>query len=84
MDLPYTNVILGVQWLGTLGPITTNYKTTEMSFNSKEGKRVTLKGMTENTPRVVSAKRMEAIFKREDVAYATKCLVSVQTTQEGR
>jgi hypothetical protein len=24
MDLPDTNIILGVQWLGTLGPITTN------------------------------------------------------------
>jgi hypothetical protein len=26
MDLPDTNIILGVQWLSTLGPITTNYK----------------------------------------------------------
>jgi hypothetical protein len=32
MDLPDTNIILGVQWLSTLGPITTNYKTMEMSF----------------------------------------------------
>jgi hypothetical protein len=24
MDLPDTNIILGVQWLNTLGPITTN------------------------------------------------------------
>ena len=54
-----------------MGPITTNYKTMEMSFNSEEGKRVTLKGMTENVPRVVSAKRMEAMFRREDVTYAT-------------
>jgi hypothetical protein len=45
MDLPYTNVILGVQWLSALGPITTNYKTMEMSFNGENGKRVILKGM---------------------------------------
>jgi hypothetical protein len=32
MDLRDTNIILGVQWLNTLGPITTNYKTMEMSF----------------------------------------------------
>jgi hypothetical protein len=32
MDLPDTNIILGVQWLNTLGTITTNYKTMEMSF----------------------------------------------------
>jgi hypothetical protein len=63
MDLPHTNVILGVQWLSTLGPITTNYKTMEMSFNSEEGKKVTLKGMTENSPKVVLAKRMEAVFR---------------------
>jgi hypothetical protein len=39
MDLPDTNIILGVQWLSTLGPITTNYKTMEMSFNEESGKR---------------------------------------------
>jgi hypothetical protein len=81
MDLPDTNVILGVQWLSTLGPITTNYKTMEMSFNSEEGKRVTLKGMTENTPRVVSTKRMEVVFRHGDMAYATECLVVTQNTQ---
>jgi hypothetical protein len=63
MDLPDTNIILGVQWLSTLGPITTNYKSMEMSFNSGEGKRVTLKGMTKNAPRVVSTKSMEEIFR---------------------
>jgi hypothetical protein len=84
MDLPDTNVILGVQWLSTLGPITTNYKTMEMSFNSEEGKRVTLKGMTENTPRVVSAKRMEVVFRHGDMAYAAECLVVTQNTQDKR
>jgi hypothetical protein len=83
MDLPDTNVILGVQWLSTLGPITTNYKTMEMSFNGENGKRVTLKGMSGNAPRVVTTKRMEAIFRREDVVYATKCLISVQLDNEG-
>jgi hypothetical protein len=62
MDLPDTNIILGVQWLSTLGPITTNYKTMEMSFIDEIGKKVVLRGMTDNTPRVVTAKRMEAIF----------------------
>jgi hypothetical protein len=37
MDLPDTNIILGVQWLSTLGPITTNYKTMEMSFMEEGG-----------------------------------------------
>jgi hypothetical protein len=58
VDIPDTNIILGVQWLSTLGPITTNYKTMEISFNTEEGKRVTLKGMTRDSPRVVTAKKM--------------------------
>jgi hypothetical protein len=37
MDLPDTNIILGVQWLSTLGPITTNYNTMEMSFMEEGG-----------------------------------------------
>jgi hypothetical protein len=44
MDLLDTNVILGVQWLSTLGPITTNYKTMEMSFNSERRKEGDLEG----------------------------------------
>jgi hypothetical protein len=75
VDIPDTNIILGVQWLSTLGPITTNYKTMEMSFTTEEGKRVTLKGMTGESPRVVTAKKMHAIFRHEEVAYATKCFV---------
>jgi hypothetical protein len=74
--------MLGVQWLSTLGPITTNYKTMEMSFNTKNGKRVTLKGMTGEAPRVVTTKRMHAIFRREEVAYATKCFI-MEKSHEG-
>ena len=37
VDIPYTNIIFVVQWLSTLGPITTNYKTMEMSFIEEGG-----------------------------------------------
>jgi hypothetical protein len=65
MDLLDTNIILGVQWLITLGPITTNYKTMEMSFVGEGGRKVVLRGMIGNSARVVTAKRMETIFRRE-------------------
>jgi hypothetical protein len=65
MDLLDNNIILGVQWLSTLGPMTTNYKTMEMSFVEEGGRKVVLRGMTGNSARVVMTKRMEAIFKRE-------------------
>jgi hypothetical protein len=71
MDLPDTNIILGVQWLSTLGPITSNYKTMEISFIEENGENVILRGMTGNTPRVVTTKHMKAIFRREDIVYAT-------------
>jgi hypothetical protein len=83
MDLPDTNIILGVQWLSTLGPITKNYKTMEMSFTEETGKNVVLRGMAGNTPRVVTAKCMEAIFRREDIVYATKCKMSVRVDKKG-
>jgi hypothetical protein len=65
MDLPDTNIILGVQWLSTLGPITTNHKTMEMSFTEESRRKVVLRGMTGNLAKVVTTKRMEAIFRRE-------------------
>jgi hypothetical protein len=82
MDLPDTNIILGVQRLSTLGPITTNYKTMEMSF-TEETWKVVLRGMTGNTPKVVTAKGMEAIFRREDIAYAAECRISVRVDKKG-
>jgi hypothetical protein len=42
VDLPDTDVVLGVQWLITLGKITTNYQTLEMGFKDSDGKRVVL------------------------------------------
>jgi hypothetical protein len=83
MDLPDTNIILGVQWLSTLGPITTNYKTMEMSFTEESGKKVVLRGMSGNTPRVVTTKRMEAIFRREDIVYVAECRISVRVDKKG-
>jgi hypothetical protein len=71
MDLRDTNIILGFLWLSILGPVTTNYNTMEMSFMEESGKKVVLRGMTGNTPRVVTTKHMEAIFKRKDIVYAT-------------
>jgi hypothetical protein len=83
MNLPVTNIILGVQWLSTSGPITTNYNTMEMSFTEENGKKVVLRGMIGNTPRVVTTKRMEVIFRREDIAYATECIISARVDKKG-
>jgi hypothetical protein len=70
VDLSDTDVVLGVQWMITLGKITTNYQTLEMGFRDQDGKKVVLRGMSTGAPRTVSAKRMERIFRHGEVAYA--------------
>lgn len=76
VDLADTNAVLGVQWLSTLGTISQNYQAMEMGFNAPDGKRVVLRGMSNGSPRVVSSKRMEALFGHGDVAYAAECLIT--------
>jgi hypothetical protein len=46
VDLVDTDVVLGVQWLITLGNISTNYQTLEMGFRDSEGKKIVLRGMS--------------------------------------
>jgi hypothetical protein len=78
VDLSDTDVVLGVQWLITLGKITTNYQTLEMGFRDSDMKMIVLRGMSTGAPRTISAKRMERIFRHEEVAYATKCLITMK------
>jgi hypothetical protein len=47
----------------------------EMSFTEEHRKKVVLRGMLGNTARVVTPKRMEAIFRREDIVYVVECRI---------
>lgn len=63
VDIPDTNVVLGVQWLITLGKVTTDWKTLEMEWmDKKSGKHAMIRGMHTYPPQTVSAHRMEADF----------------------
>jgi hypothetical protein len=55
----------------------------EMSFTEESGKKVVLRGMSGNTPRVVTTKHMEAIFRREDILYVVECRISVWVDKKG-
>jgi hypothetical protein len=46
VDLFDTDVVLGVQWMITLGKITTNYQTLEMGFKDRDRKKVFPRGMS--------------------------------------
>jgi len=63
VDLADTDIVLGVQWLHSLGEITINYQVMEMTFNIENIKRVVLRGMSNGNPKIVLAKSMEAIFR---------------------
>jgi hypothetical protein len=84
VDLSDTDVVLGVQWMITLGKITTNYQTLEIGFKDRDGKKVVLRGMSTRAPRTVSAKRMERIFRHGEVAYVAECLITTRKDSEGR
>jgi hypothetical protein len=84
VDLSDKDAVLGVQWLYSLGEIGFNYQMLAMSFRDASGSRVVLRGMSTGTPREVSTKRMERIFRHGDVAYAAECLFTTRKDSEGR
>jgi hypothetical protein len=84
VNLSNTDVVLGVQWMITLGKITTSYQTLEMGFRDRDGKKVVLRGMSTGEPMTVSSKRMERIFKHGEVAYDAECLMTMQKDSKGR
>jgi hypothetical protein len=45
VDLVDIDIVLGVQWLHSLGEITMNYQVMEMKFNTVNDKKVFLRGM---------------------------------------
>jgi hypothetical protein len=55
----------------------------EMSFVEEGGRKVVLRGMTGNSARVVMAKRMEAIFRREEIVYTAECKASTRVDEKG-
>ncbi len=84
MELADTNAVLGVQWLNTLGTITQDYKTMEMGFNTPNGNKVVLKGMANRASIVVSANKMEALFRHEDIDYVVECLITTKKDANDR
>ena len=63
VDVPDTNIVLGVQWLYSIGKYSTDYRTMEMEFQGPDGRRVVLRGMNTYPPKVVSSQRMEAVLR---------------------
>jgi hypothetical protein len=54
----------------------------EMSFIEEGGRKVVLRGMTGNAAKVFMAKRMEAIFRRDEIVYATECRIVTRMDEQ--
>ena len=66
IDVPDTSIVLGVQWLYSIGKYSTNYQTLEMEFLAPDGKRLVLSGMPNETSGSATTKGMTTIFWHED------------------
>jgi hypothetical protein len=76
-------MVLGIQWLYSLGDIKMNYQIMRMDFRDKQGRRVVLRGMNIDPPRTVTSKRMEATLRNRNIAWAAECVITPQKEREG-
>ena len=56
------DIVLGVEWLRTLGPILMNFKELTMQFDH-EGQQYKFQGITVGSPHIISSHHMENILK---------------------
>eukprot|EP00253_Pinus_taeda_P029380 PITA_29380 len=57
------DIVLGADWLRTLGPITMDFQELYMSFKQKNYTH-TLRGLQAGTPSIISSHRMEKLLKK--------------------
>jgi hypothetical protein len=57
------DIVLGMEWLRTLGPITMDYQELYMSF-TQESHPYTLRGLQVGSPEIISSHRMEKLLKK--------------------
>ena len=76
VDVPDMNVVLGVQWLYSIGKYSTNYQTMEMEFTGAKGQKVVLRGMNTYPPTAVTSHKMEAVLQQRDIEWVVECMVT--------
>jgi hypothetical protein len=57
------DIVLGADWLRTLGPILMDFKDLTMQFN-QEGHRYKFQGITTDSPEIINSHRMEKLLKK--------------------
>ena len=65
VDIPDTNLILGVKWLNIMGKVTTDWKTLKMEWTDKKSsKHQVIRGMHTYPPQEVSTHKMNSDLHR--------------------
>ena len=72
VDVLDTSIVLGVQWLYSIGKYSTNYQTLEMEFLAPDGKRVVLRGMPNEASGSATTKGMTSIIRHVDKTHTRK------------
>jgi hypothetical protein len=63
IDMGGCDIVLGVEWLRTLGPILMDFKELTMQFQ-QEGQKYQFQGLTVGSPEIISSHRMENLLKK--------------------
>jgi hypothetical protein len=63
IDMGGCDIVLGVDWLRTLGPILMDFKELTMQFD-QEGHQYKFQGITIGSPEIISSHRMEKMLKK--------------------
>jgi len=64
IDMGGCDIVLGVEWLRTLGPILMDFKDLSMQFQ-QEGQQYKLQGITAGSPEIISSHSMEKLLKKD-------------------
>ena len=63
IDMGDCDIVLGADWLRTLGPILMDFKELTMQFD-QEGHQYKFQGITVGSPEIISSHRMEKLLKK--------------------
>ena len=63
IDMGGCDIVLGAEWLKTLGPILMDFKELTMQFD-QEGQQYKFQGITTGFPEIISSHRMENLLKK--------------------
>jgi hypothetical protein len=63
IDMGGCDIVLGADWLRTLGPILMDFKELTMQFN-QEGQQYKFQGITVGSPEIISSHHMEKMLKK--------------------